>query len=1004
MRKISNIAKMLALVPASLAMCNVSAMAADQEPWVMEITGGENDALPNCYFTGEDDQGNIYGFWIDINGGYVYDEETGVSNWLNRPTYVRATGILAKNPASVTSVTFPDYISMEVDGVKYENIIIDEANLRFAYNDTKSFPGMDNLKEIYFPISTWHLNISGHDLFDLMSLHIKRTDRLMDFYFWDDADKWMKIVVPDAVYFDYVDNGYGNNYIIVSESPVTPVYLNVETPGTLAEKIAEVISDIGNIRWAVVSGTPNNDDIRLFRRMYHLETLDLSAVTGIKVFEQCSGLKYLTSIILPPGIEEIGEDALEGASNLATIEIPDNVTKIGDRAFANCRSLRQINFPDGLKVIGREAFSRTGIESIDLKNVEKTEWYAFGDNYNLKSVKMGDKLEEIGPYTFRETSLEEIIIPDNVKNISYGAFEGCNQLKKISLGRNLEYIDGSSFYYCQPDTVVCNILFPLNSCGGFRDTEGVLYVPRLTLNNYMLHDAWKCFKNVLPIPDSDMTDVTLEQPFTLITNYGLADKANITNKSEFTVNRDYPLDLGTYTHQSSYRYQQYWDDMYGWMWGYNPATLLVNSNMSAENVVMSIDLPCGRWHFLSFPFDVKVGEIVVDNNSQSSLWVVRKYSGENRASLEGETWLNMTDDMTLKAGEGYIFHCSNYNDQDFVNFTFKPASNSNAIFTKDAVTATLNQYKSDYPHNDSWNLIGNTYPAYYNIQGLDFDAPITVWENDNYYAYSPLDDNYVLAPFEAFFVQRQDWEGGNVLTMKPAARAANRDDALVYQPIQTRAYAPASDRAIFNLVVKGEAGTDRARVVINEEALMSYESNRDAAKFMSTVENVPQLYVMNNNVSMSIDERPLANGEIILGVRFGVKGQYSISLDTRNAENYSATLLDKKTGATAELASAPYEFEADATTDNDRFVLSLRSSANGSEGTTGINGAEDSALAISVVGNTLSVVSPEDVEIIVVSIDGKTVAAGKGTLSVELMNGIYVVKAGDNTRKVFVGK
>ena len=122
----------------------------------------------------------------------------------------------------------------------------------------------------------------------------------------------------------------------------------------------------------------------------------------------------------------------------------------------------------------------------------------------------------------------------------------------------------------------------------------------------------------------------------------------------------------------------------------------------------------------------------------------------------------MTIDSVLYAGEGYILQSSRYySDGEYANwsgFYFYAVNNANKnlIFAKDNRTVVLDEYQSEFSHNRSWNLIGNPYPCFYDTRAMDFTAPITVWDpfNSTYYAYSPVDDEYILSPTEAFFVQR----------------------------------------------------------------------------------------------------------------------------------------------------------------------------------------------------------------------------------------------------------
>ena len=88
-------------------------------------------------------------------------------------------------------------------------------------------------------------------------------------------------------------------------------------------------------------------------------------------------------------------------------------------------------------------------------------------------------------------------------------------------------------------------------------------------------------------------------------------------------------------------------------------------------------------------------------------------------------------------------------------------------------------------------------------------------------------------------------------------------------------------RYIYNVYMDGTDYTDRTRVVVNEAAGAGYDLLCDAAKFMSSREDVPQLYVIGAEDSRyAIDERPLGTGVVRLGVHVGRAGSYTLRMDS----------------------------------------------------------------------------------------------------------------------------
>ena len=120
--------------------------------------------------------------------------------------------------------------------------------------------------------------------------------------------------------------------------------------------------------------------------------------------------KSITDVVIPDGVEEIGNYAFEECESLKSITIPNSVKYIGGYAFYRCYSLQSITFniPDNLKYISGSAFE--GCKS-------------------LKSIKIPNSVKEIGSEVFaRCKSLKSITIPDSVTRIGGHTFSNCPNL------------------------------------------------------------------------------------------------------------------------------------------------------------------------------------------------------------------------------------------------------------------------------------------------------------------------------------------------------------------------------------------------------------------------------------------------------------------------------------------------------------------------------------------------------------------------------------------------
>ena len=119
-----------------------------------------------------------------------------------------------------------------------------------------------------------------------------------------------------------------------------------------------------------------------------------------------SNRNSITSVVIEPGVPNIGSGAFRWCSNLADVTIGSSVTYIGAYAFGNCSSLSEITIPDS-------------VYTIDL--------YAFNECAGLNKVIIGNRVNSISDWAFLYCeSLENIVFTGNAPNIIESAFSGVN--------------------------------------------------------------------------------------------------------------------------------------------------------------------------------------------------------------------------------------------------------------------------------------------------------------------------------------------------------------------------------------------------------------------------------------------------------------------------------------------------------------------------------------------------------------------------------------------------
>ena len=767
--------------------------------------------------------------------------------------------------------------------------------------------------------------------------------------------------------------------------------------------IDEIPNEAFNWRWAIdkVVLPPTLKKIGSFAFQGTALT-SVNIPDNVETIKECafSNARQLQEVHLPDSLTSLGTNAFESCRSLRAVKIPTKLKEIPSHTFDGCKSLQSVELHDSITGICSNSFTNCDLREITLP--KSTTWIGqstFEGNTNLSKVTLNEGLIDIWASAFQDTAIDTLNCPSTLRSIRNSAFARCNNLRQINLNEGLTRIEvyalannkateivlPSSLEYCSQSafdgcdslvTIEARSVMPPNTGGGcpltVNDlTKAVLYVPVWSLSEYQLATGWNQFytfrtSDFMP----QYVKVNKDFYFTLrdelapdyrpdieltYTNNQITDSHNnsdyqhgnltISGRSKLAVN-DFSMVLSPFTkyiYEGGY-YDYYYNESYRHL---RPTSLIVKGEMRAENVTINLWNATDRWQFVSFPFDVKVSDIVPVDSTTS--WVIRGHSGAERAA--GNTaavWQNLSADDVLQAGKGYIMQCFKPNDKNGNNyyaaqFTVRPLTttvNRQQIFNADNRTVALEEHLAEFEHNRSWNLIGNPYPSYFDTRFLDFEAPFMVWNsnNQNYEAYSPVDDSYILAPAEAFFVQRPvDQESitflkdgrqtdryARTLVEEEPASAPQRIRAAYDSNVHT-----AAQRTVFNITLaKDGQQADRTRVVINEAATMQYDLSRDAAKFTGTEPAVSQIFTINGATRYAINERPLNNGQALLGLHFGTDGTYTIGLS--NQPDGQVTLEDRLTGIKQQLnGTAGYSFTAKAGDSTDRFVLHFDAVATG---------------------------------------------------------------------------
>lgn len=367
---------------------------------------------------------------------------------------------------------------------------------------------------------------------------------------------------------------------------------------------------------------------------------------------------------------------------------------------------------------------------------------------------------------------------------------------------------------------------------------------------------------------------------------------------------DKPMSFGDYT--------QFIDFTNGYF-----STIICNDKMTASSVQLNVTFDKAYWFFVMFPFDVNVSDLTFNSASPT---YIREFDGNARANNRmNKTWVDVKGE-TLQAYQGYIIYNKGDDLANDQRLTAEiSASGSNGIFTAREVSIPLSQYPSEFAQDCNWNLIGNPYPCFYDTRALGITNPITVGGSyGGYTAVSPLDDDYVLKPFQAFFIQSESGMGSLVF---PLDGRSHSQSGVSYARQFNRAKAT-ENREVLNILLESSLTdfADRTRIVLNEEAKADYETCRDAAKFFDSGNKLQQIYTIANGTNYAINERPEGNGTANIGIIIAEAGEYTLRMQTKS--ELPVTLIDHETGTSQRFnAGDTYTFSAVPGTINNRFTL-----------------------------------------------------------------------------------
>ena len=238
---------------------------------------------------------------------------------------------------------------------------------------------------------------------------------------------------------------------------------------------------------------------------------------GDSAFSGCFD-QSLTSLIIPEGVERIGDLSFSGNSSLTGITLPNSLREIGGYAFSDAANLTSVTFGNGLESIGNNCFYKdnklTGVKlPSSIKQFGRLV-FPYSDK-GFPAVSSWGNLSFDGLYISRMTENGRIIydyLPDSLgETLGYIIPDDTIEIKPAALASPSIPVEGEIIFYYLPeredliigDHAVCSILDSMEPQTMFR--SAIISRSQAALD-YANKYGVACFSDV---PDLNFTSVTL---------------------------------------------------------------------------------------------------------------------------------------------------------------------------------------------------------------------------------------------------------------------------------------------------------------------------------------------------------------------------------------------------------------------------------------------------------------------------------------------------------------